>query len=50
MNKREIVTKYENTIYAIIATDEVLKDLKQLDEMCIRDRIIIFLMYTTLTN
>lgn len=32
MNKREIVTKYENTIYAIIATDEVLKDLKQLDE------------------
>lgn len=32
MNKREIVTKYENTIYAIIATDEVLEDLKQLDE------------------
>lgn len=32
MNKREIVTKYENTIYAIIATDEVLKDLKQLME------------------
>lgn len=32
MNKREIVTKYENTIYSIIATEKVLKDLKQLDE------------------
>ena len=32
MNKQELVKKYEETIYAIIATDEVLKDLKQLDE------------------
>ena len=32
MNKKELVKKYEETIYAIIATDEVLKDLKQLDE------------------
>lgn len=32
MNKQELVKKYEETIYAIIATEEVLKDLKQLDE------------------
>lgn len=32
MNKQELVKKYEETIYAIIATDEVLEDLKQLDE------------------
>lgn len=32
MNKKELVKKYEETIYAIIATEEVLKDLKQLDE------------------
>lgn len=32
MNKQELIKKYEETIYAIIATDEVLKDLKQLDE------------------
>lgn len=32
MNKQELVKKYEKTIYAIIATEEVLKDLKQLDE------------------
>lgn len=32
MNKQELVKKYEETIYATIATDEVLKDLKQLDE------------------
>lgn len=32
MNKQELVKKYEETTYAIIATEEVLKDLKQLDE------------------
>ena len=32
MNKQELIKKYEETIYAIIATEEVLKDLKQLDE------------------
>lgn len=32
MNKQELIKKYEETIYAIIATDEVLEDLKQLDE------------------
>ena len=32
MNKQELVKKYEETIYAIIATEEVSKDLKQLDE------------------
>lgn len=32
MNKQELIKKYEDTIYAIIATDEVLRDLKQLDE------------------
>lgn len=32
MNKQELVKKYEETIYAIVATEEVLKDLKQLDE------------------
>lgn len=32
MDKQELIKKYEETIYAIIATDEVLKDLKQLDE------------------
>lgn len=32
MNKQELIKKYEDTIYAIISTDEVLKDLKQLDE------------------
>jgi gp178 len=32
MNIQELIKKYEETIYAIIATDEVLKDLKQLDE------------------
>ena len=32
MNKQELIKKYENTIYVIIATDEVLRDLKQLDE------------------
>jgi hypothetical protein len=32
MNKQELIKKYEDTIYAIVATDEVLKDLKQLDE------------------
>ena len=32
MNKKELIKKYEDTIYAIISTDEVLKDLKQLDE------------------
>lgn len=32
MNKQELIKKYEETIYAIVATDEVLKDLKQLDE------------------
>lgn len=32
MNKQELIKKYEETIYAIITTDEVLKDLKQLDE------------------
>lgn len=32
MNKQELIKKYENTIYAITSTDEVLKDLKQLDE------------------
>ena len=32
MNKQELVKKYEETIYVIIATEEVLKDLKQLDE------------------
>lgn len=32
MDKQELVKKYEETIYAIIATEEVLKDLKQLDE------------------
>ena len=32
MNKQELVKKYEETIHAIVATDEVLKDLKQLDE------------------
>jgi len=32
MNKQELVKKYEETIYAIIATEEVLKDLKLLDE------------------
>lgn len=32
MKKSELVRKYEETIYAIIATDEVLEDLKQLDE------------------
>ena len=28
MNKQELVKKYEETIYAIIATEEVLKDLE----------------------
>lgn len=32
MNKQELIKKYEETIYAIITTDEVLEDLKQLDE------------------
>lgn len=32
MKKQELIKKYEDTIYAIISTDEVLKDLKQLDE------------------
>ena len=32
MNKQELIKKYEDTIYTIIATDEVLRDLKQLDE------------------
>lgn len=32
MNKQELIKKYEETIYAIVATDEVLKNLKQLDE------------------
>lgn len=32
MNKQELIKKYEDTIYAIIATDEVLGDLQQLDE------------------
>lgn len=32
MNKQELIKKYEETIYAIIATDEVLEDLKQLVE------------------
>lgn len=32
MNKQELIKKYEETIYEIIATDEVLEDLKQLDE------------------
>lgn len=32
MNKQELVKKYEETTYAIIATEEVLKDLKQLNE------------------
>lgn len=32
MKKSELVRKYEETIYAIVATDEVLKDLKQLDD------------------
>ena len=32
MNKQELIEKYEETIYAIVATDEVLKDLKRLDE------------------
>ena len=32
MNKQELVKKYEETIYAIVATDKVLKDLRKLDE------------------
>lgn len=32
MNKQELIKKYEDTIYAIIATNEVLRNLKQLDE------------------
>ena len=32
MNKQELVKKYEETTYAIIETEEVLKDLKQLNE------------------
>lgn len=32
MNKQELIKKYDETIYAIITTDEVLEDLKQLDE------------------
>ena len=35
MNKQELIKKYEDTIYAIISTDEVLKDLKQLEEACV---------------
>ena len=32
MKKSELVRKYEETIYAIVATEEVLNDLRQLDE------------------
>lgn len=32
MNKKELIKKYEETIYVIVATNEVLKDLKQLDD------------------
>lgn len=32
MKKSELVRKYEETIYAIISTEKVLNDLRQLDE------------------
>lgn len=32
MNKQELIKKYDETIYAIITTDEVLEDMKQLDK------------------
>ena len=32
MNKQELIKKYNNECFATISTDEVLEDLKQLDE------------------
>nr|DAI16912.1 MAG TPA: Protein of unknown function (DUF1642) [Caudoviricetes sp.] len=32
MNKKELIKKYNNECFATISTDEVLEDLKQLDE------------------
>ena len=33
MNKQELIRKYENACFATVLVDEVLENLKQLDEL-----------------